>query len=173
MQSRIQEIGFGKKKLKTVNEKTEKLCVMFINGGIETLLYVIKNFHIATEAVSIDRINYEALKRYFKKVLGHGPAEKLRKLICNNYFKDTVLQQMVVITSFEKVLKAFINLYWTRTGPKGDVIEYLKTDKCMKPKDKNVCNHQDRIKEIMRYFMYLEGAKENLSITEQKIVVFN
>ena len=47
-----------KVKLKTINPKGEELCAVFNTGGIETLLYVIEDFQIATEALSF---NFSAL----------------------------------------------------------------------------------------------------------------
>ena len=65
-------------KLKRINLKVKELCVIFDDGGIETLLFVIEDFQIATEALLIDGTNYEALQKYFKKILGHGSAGKLK-----------------------------------------------------------------------------------------------
>ena len=42
----------------------------------------------------------------------------------------------------------------------------------MKPKDKGISNHQDRMKEIMRYATYLEEAIDNLSDGEIKTILF-
>ena len=91
------------------------------------------------------------MKKYFKKVLGHGPAEKFRKLIQRQLYVNTVLVNGRV-TEFvlEKLLKAFIKLYCTTsTDPKGDIIEYLKSDKSNKPLDRSVSDYQDRMEEIM------------------------
>ena len=63
-------------KLKTVTPRVEELCVTFNTGGIKTMLYVTKDFHIAMDAMAVNKTDFEALKRYFKKILGHGPAEK-------------------------------------------------------------------------------------------------
>ena len=63
-------------KLKTVNPRAEDYFATFDTVGIEKLLYVIKDFLIITDALGIDRTNYDELKKYFKKLLGHGPAEK-------------------------------------------------------------------------------------------------
>ena len=74
-----------KVKLKTIdnnnNNKLEEHCVVFDKGGIEALLYVIEDFQIAFEALELDINNYETMKKFFKKVLGHGAAEKFRKLV--------------------------------------------------------------------------------------------
>ena len=73
-----------KVELKTVdnnNSKLEEFCAVFENGGIEALLYVIEDFQIAFEALELDINNYETMKKFFKKVLGHGAAEKFRKLV--------------------------------------------------------------------------------------------
>ena len=73
---------------------------------------------------------------------------------------------------FNKLKKDFIKMYYTSTNPKGDLIEYLKTDRCMKPHDKSVTNHQDRMEEIMRYSTQLEGAQNDLSVSERKTIIF-
>ena len=122
-----------KVKLKTVTPKAEEQCAVFDTGGIELLLYVFEDFDITMECLGIGRDNYNELKKYFKKVLGHGPAEKMRRLILGNYFVDTVLQNRITETTFEKLKKACIKLYCTSPDPKGDVIEYLKSEKYKKP----------------------------------------
>ena len=55
-------------KLKTVTPKAEELCVTFNTGGIETMLYIIEDFYITMDALAINRTDFEALKRYFKKI---------------------------------------------------------------------------------------------------------
>ena len=45
------------------------------------LLYVIKDFQITIEALEINVNNCKEVEKYFKKVLGHRPTEKFRKLI--------------------------------------------------------------------------------------------
>ena len=52
------------------------------------------------------------------------------------------------------------------------MIEYLKMDKYMKPKDKSVTDHQGRMEEIMWYSTKLEGAWNNLSNSEIKTILF-
>ena len=88
----------------------EELCAVFDQGGIEKLLYVIKDFQIAIEALELDANNYNAVKNYFKKVLGHGAAEKFRKLIQRQLYVNTVVENWVTEYAFEKLLKAFIKL---------------------------------------------------------------
>ena len=78
-----------KVKLKTITPKAEEQCAAFYTGGIELLLYVFEGFDIAMEYLRIGRDNCDELKKYFKKVLGHGPAEKLRKLIARNFYFNT------------------------------------------------------------------------------------
>ena len=101
------------------------------------------------ESVAINVDDYDKMKKYIKKVVGHGPAEKLRKLIQRNLFINTVQKKRITKHAFEKLIKAFIKLYYTSTDLKGDVIKYLKSEKCMEPKGKSVSDHQDRMKEIM------------------------
>ena len=112
------------------------------------------------------------MKKYLKKVLGHGPADKFRKLIQRTLYVNTVLENVVTQHTFKKLIKGFIKLYCTSTETKGDVIKYLKSNKCKKPKDKSVSNHQDRMEKIMRYCTYLEGARNNLSKDEVKTILF-
>ena len=133
---------------------------------------MIEDFQLAVEGLDIDVNNYTEMKKYFKRVLGHGPAEKFRKLIQHTLYVNTVHQNVISEYAFEKLMKAFLKLYCTSTDPKGDVIEYLKSDKCKKPKDKSVSDHQDRIEEMMRYCTYLEGARNNLSENEMKTILF-
>ena len=66
----------------------------------------------------------------------------------------------------------FIKLYCTSTDLKGDVIENLKSNKCKKPKDKSVSDHQDWMEEIMRYSRCLKGTRDDLSEDEIKMILF-
>ena len=86
----------------------------------------------------------------------HGPAEKLKKLIKKSLYINTVHENRITRHAFDKLTKVFIMLYCNSTVPKGDVIEYLKSKKYLKPKDRSVCNHQNRMVEIIRYSTYLE-----------------
>ena len=133
---------------------------------------MIEDFEIVAEAFSIDKDNFNELKKYFKKVLGHGPAEKVRKLMHRSFFNNTVTQGTICEYPFGKMKKAFIKLYYTSTNPKGDMIEYLKSDKCTKPKDKSVSDYQNGMEEIMRYSTYLQGTKDNLSKAEINTILF-
>ena len=106
---------------------------------------MIEDFEIAAEPLSINKDNFDELKKYFKnKVLGHGhgPVEKLRKLIHRSFFNNTVTQGTVPEYAFRKMKKVFIKLYYTSADPKEDVIEYPKSDKCKKPKNKSVSDYQ-------------------------------
>ena len=73
---------------------------------------------------------------------------------------------------FDTLKRDFIKMYCTSTDPKGDLIECLKTDKCMKPGDKSVSDHEDRMEEMMRYSTHLQGARADLSLDERKTTVF-
>ena len=159
-------------KLKTGTPKGEELCAVFDGGEVELLLYVFEDFEIAMDNLEILKDNYTLRKKYFKKVLGHGPAEKITKVILGGFFVDTVVMNTVTVTAFEKLKRAFIKLYCTSTDPKGDLIKYLKTEKCKKPKDKSVSDHQDRVEEMMRYATFLEGARNDLSDNEKKTILF-
>ena len=158
-------------KLKTITPKAEELCVTFDTGGIENLLYVVEDFLIVMDALMVT--DHDETIKYFKKLLGHGPAEKFRKLLTKNFYMDTVIRRIVTETKFQKATKGFVALYCTSQDPKGDLIEYLKSDKCMKPREKSVSDHQDRMEELMRYSTQLEGSGENLSENEQKIILFH
>ena len=103
---------------------------MFNVRKIELLLYTIKDFQIVIKALKINVNNYNNMKKYFEKVLGHGLAKKLRKLIQRNLYVNTILENVITEFAFEKMLKAFIKLYYTSTDPRGNLIKYLRSDKC-------------------------------------------
>ena len=155
------------------NNKLEEFCTVFDKGGIKALLYMIEDFQIAFEALELDINNYETVKKYFKKVLDHGAAERFRKLVLKQLYVNTVVKNRMAEYAFEKLLKGFIKVCCTSTDPKGDVITYLKSDGVRKPKDTSVSDQQDRMEEIMRYTTYLEGARDNLSEDETKTILFN
>ena len=69
---------------------------------------MIEDFEIVAEALSINKDNNYSLKKYFKKILGHGLAEKLRKLILRSFFNNTVTQGQIREYVFGKLKKAFI-----------------------------------------------------------------
>ena len=109
-----------------------------------------EDFNIAMESLEIDKSDFSLWKKYFKKILGHGPLEKWKKLsLRTNFYMSIDVNGNVTEFGFDKLKKDFIKMYCTSTDPKGDLIEYLKTDKCMKPHDKSVTDHQDRMEEIM------------------------
>ena len=58
-----------KVKLKTIepvcNTKLEELCAFFDQGGIEKLLYVIKDFQISFEALELDINDYNTVKTFY------------------------------------------------------------------------------------------------------------
>ena len=165
------------------NTKLEELCTVFDQGGIEKLLYVIKDFQIAFKALKLEINNYDTVKKYFKKVLGHGAAGKFQKLIQQQLYVNTVVKDRVNVPAhlhhrvteyaFKKLLKGYIKLYCTSTDPKGDVITYLKLEKAKKPMDKSVSDHQDEMIKIMRYSTYLEGVRDNVSEDETTTILFN
>ena len=93
-------------------------------------------------------------------------------MIHRSFFNNTVRKGTVREYTFGKMKKVFIKLYGTSTDPKKDVIEYLKSDKCMKSKEKSISNHQDRMEVIMSYSTYLEGTRDNLSDSEVKTILF-
>ena len=132
-----------------------------------------EDFDIAMESLGIDKVQFDLWKNYFRKVLGHGPLEKWKKLsMRTNFYMNISVGGNVTEFGFNKLKKDFIKMYYTSTNPKGDLIEYLKTDRCMKPHDKSVTNHQDRMEEIMRYSTQLEGAQNDLSVSERKTIIF-
>ena len=97
----------------------------------------------------------------------------LRKLIHGSFFNNnTITQGNILEYLFGKLRKALIKLYCTNTDLKGDVIEYLKSDKCKKPKGKSVSDDQDRMEEIIGYSRCLEGATNNLSEDKIKKILF-
>ena len=168
-------------KPKTTNPKEEEACVTFDTGGIEILLYVIEDFQLVMESLNVT--SNDNLDKFFKKILGHGPSEKWKRLNKKNTYVDTVVQQphptipgqfvpVVTVMGFEKAIQGFIATYCTSQDPKGDLIEYLKSDHCMKHRDKSVAEHQDRMEELMRYSTRLEGSRTDLSESEQKLILF-
>ena len=160
-------------KLKSVSPKGEELYITFNKEGVETLLYVFEDFNIAVESLEINKTNFNLWKKYFKKVLGHGPLEKWKKLsLQTNFYMNTVISGNITEYGFDQLKRDFIKLYCTSMDPKGEVIEYLKTDKCLKPHEKSVTDHQDRMEEIMQYSTKLEGAQNDLSTSEMKTIIF-
>ena len=157
-------------KLKIVATKEEEMCVTFDTGGIEILLYVIEDFRLVMESLAIT--DTVAKDKFFKKILGHGPSEKWKKLKAKNFYVDTVIEGVTTVTKFDKALNGFIATYCTSQDPKGDLIEYLKSTHCMKPREKSVAEHQDRLEELMRYSTHLEGTRADLSESEQKLILF-
>ena len=89
------------------------------------------------------------------------------------FYVNTVVDGNIREYALKKLKKDFIKLYCTSTDPKGEVIEYLKTNKYMKPKDKSATDHQDRMEEIMQYTTILEGAQNDLRDSEMKTILFS
>ena len=186
------EEGFKKEdliryKLKAINPQGRsdgfEKCASFDKGGIEVLLYVIEDFAMAVSSLNI--ITTAQHIEFFKKILGHGPSEKFKRLRLKNpdKYTDSVVQQLneagevigeVVneVSGFNTLTNDFIRLYCTSTDSKGDLIEYLKSEECKKPMKASVATHQDRMEELMRFTTMLEGSRPNLTEDEQKLILF-
>ena len=110
---------------------------------IKLLLYVVEDIQIALESLSINANDYDNMHKYFfKKLLRQGPVEKLRKLNKNNwFFFNTVQEGKFIKHVFETLQKAFSKLYCTSKDPKEDVVKFLRSEKCMKPKDRSTSYH--------------------------------
>ena len=174
-------------KLKAVNPQGRgdgyEKCATFDTGGIEVLLYVIEDFSIAASSLNINTsVQYI---EFFKKILGHGPSEKFKRLKAKNgaRYNDTVVQQadpnqqgamidVITQSGFQMLIEDFIKLYCTSTDSKGDLIEYLKSEECKKPMKAAVATHQDRMEELMRFTKMLEGSRLDLTEEEQKLILF-
>ena len=177
-------------KLKSVNSQGRgdgvEMCASFDKGGIECLLYVLEDFAIAASSLNITTTLQHI--EFFKKILGHGPSEKFKRLLAKNpiLYVDRIVQQQqqdqqgqmievnvtVVGSGFQALMKDFIKMYCTSTDSKGDLIEYLKSEDCRKPMKAEVATHQDRIEELMRFSKMLEGSRPNLTEEEQKLILF-
>ena len=173
-------------KLKAVNPQGRgdgfEKCASFDNGGIEVLLYVIEDFAIAVSSLNITTTAQHI--EFFKKILGHGPSEKFKRLKAKNpeRFNDLIMQvpndQGALVdvvnegSGFQILITHFIKLYCTSMDSKGDLIEYLKSEECKKPMKASVATHQDRMEELMRFSRMLEGSRPNLTDDEQKLILF-
>ena len=173
-------------KLKAINPQGRsdgfEKCASFDKGGIEVLLYVIEDFAMAVSSLNI--ITTAEHIEFFKKILGHGPSEKFKRLRLKNpdKYTDSVSQQRneagevveVVneVSGFNTLTNDFIRMYCTSTDSKGDLIEYLKSEECKKPMKASVATHQDRMEELMRFTRMLEGSRADLTEDEQKLILF-
>ena len=173
-------------KLKSVNSQGRgdgvEMCASFDKGGIECLLYVLEDFAIAASSLNITTTLQHI--EFFKKILGHGPSEKFKRLRAKGPEKyvDLMMQQendqgaLVEVVNeasgFQALIHDFIKLYCTSTDSKGDLIEYLKSEECRKPMKASVSEHQDRMEELMRFSTMLQGSRLNLTEDEQKLILF-
>ena len=71
---------------------------------------------------------------------------------------NVTVNNVIQSFGFDALKRDFIKMYCTSTDPKGDLIEYIKTEKCMKPHEKSVSDHEDRMEKIMQYSTQLQGA---------------
>ena len=131
------------------------VCVFTVLSG--TFVFCV------TESLSVN--SNSKLDKLFKKILRHGPAEIWKRQV-KNMFVETVVNSVVMVSKFEKAIQGFIAIYCTSQDPKGDLIEYLKSNNCMKPHEKSVAKHQGRMEELMRYSTHLEGSRADVSETE-------
>ena len=185
------EEGFKKEdliryKLKAINPQGRsdgfEKCASFDKGGIEVLLYVIEDFAMAVSSLNI--ITTAEHIEFFKKILGHGPSEKFKRLRLKNPDKYTdsvsqvtneaggVVDVVNEGSGFNTLTNDFIRMYCTSTDSKGDLIEYLKSEECKKPMKASVATHQDRMEELMRFTRMLEGSRADLTDDEQKLILF-
>ena len=70
-------------KMKTVNNLGRgdgyETCAKFEKGGIELLLYVSDDFNLTMEALKLT--SSSDMAEFWKKILGHGPSEKGKKML--------------------------------------------------------------------------------------------
>ena len=71
------------------------------------------------------------MTKYFKKVLGHRAAEKSIKVIKNILYVNTVLENVVTVYAFTKLIKGFIKLYCTQIQQVNGVYE-TKGQECIR-----------------------------------------
>lgn len=63
-----------------------------------------EDFDIAMESLGINKGDYNLWKKYFKKVLRHGPLEKWKKLSTRtNFYVDTVVGGNITEYVFENL----------------------------------------------------------------------
>ena len=162
------EVSFKLEDVKTTKMKTlnaagrgdgYETCAEFERGGIELLLYVVEDFNLACDALNLF-LTVELLE-FWKKVLGHGPAEKWKRMLRNNIYLDDMvtvpaakpgdmdIQQTVQGSGFNKMIADFIKLYCDDSDPKANLVAYIGSEECRKPKKVPVADHQERIEELI------------------------
>ena len=67
-----------------------KTCAESEKGGIELLLYVVEDFKLTIEALKLTSL--QDLAEFWKKVLGHGPLEKWKKMLRGSEYKYDIKQ---------------------------------------------------------------------------------
>ena len=91
-------------KLKTVTPKIEEHMQPLIPVELKTYFTLLKTFKLQ-QNFAINRLNFDNLKKYFKKILGHGLTEMFRLMVLRTFFSDQRIQNAVIETCLEKAIK--------------------------------------------------------------------
>ena len=88
------------------------------------------------------------------------PAPNLNKVQDTNFETDV---EVALQDDDSSGRQNFIKLYCDNTDLRKILNNYIRLEECKKPKKVAVLDHQERIKELLRFPKYLHGLRSNLN----------
>jgi len=130
--------------------------------GVEGLFYVYDEFiSQAAERLGFDDQDYWT---YWPDVLDPVSRRKWKQN------KDNINPNGRTVNRFRQEFNRFVTLYSNSACPRDDLIKYIQSDECKKPRKVNPDDHATRIETLCLYANRMEGLDAEL--TEGRITMF-
>lgn len=134
--------------------------------GVEGLLHCKDKFDERADDYQFDAADYF---RYFPRVLDQTSLRWWK----NRITRLAVPAENRDMDDFNTVFRDFLTAESGSLNPRDDLLAYLATDDCKKPKKVDVRTHANRIETLCLYANRLEGIKAELTEDAITMVIFN
>ena len=133
--------------------------------GVEGLFYVLDEF--TSQAANRLDFDDEDYWTYWPDVLDPVARRKWNGLIAN------IPERQHVHDRFYEEVNNFITLYSNSASPRDDLIRYLSSDECKKPRKVSPDDHATRIETLCLYANRLRGTEALLAEERITMLIFN
>jgi hypothetical protein len=133
--------------------------------GVEGLFYVYDEF----VSQAADRLRFEAADywTYWPDVLDPVARRKWTQQVVN------IVPQHRTVQRFLGEFNRFVTHYSNSASPRDDLIRYLLSDECKKPRKVNPDDHATRIETLCLYANRLQGLEAELTEDRITMIIFN
>lgn len=144
--------------------RSKTLPIYSSSRGIEGLLHCYDRFKQAAAFYVFDALDYF---RYFPEVL-----DRTAMRAWNNGVNRLPANTPRTIPLFEQLFDDFLTDESGTLTPRDDLLAYLESDACKKPRKANVKTHVDRIETLCLYANRLRGVKAELTDDAITMMIF-